>query len=469
MNKVKTENSTLVWLRRDLRLDDHVPLWEATNKSHKVYLVFIYDRQILDRLPSQDDARLDFITASLHAMRRSLETKKESFQIFHGNPQELIPKIAKDLGVQSVLAGEDYEPMTIARDKQVGKELNDLGISFELIKDQVIFHKDEILNQSGLPYKVFTPYKRAWLKRLNNQKQKNHAPKLQNLTSWPMKLRPKRLPTHKDLGFNAKPTQEQAGEHGAKIRLTRFIPILDQYGDNRDFPERDAGSYLSIHLRFGTISIRKLVNKAMSRTSEGSEIWLSELIWREFYKTVMYWFPHVTRRCFRPEYDQLAWTGKTKWFNAWKKGETGFPLIDAAMREFSATGKMHNRLRMVVAHFLVKDLQIDWRKGEKYFADKLLDFDLSANNGGWQWSASVGCDAQPYFRIFNPWSQSKRFDPNGNFIRQHLPELADIPGKCLSDPAKLAAVRPKNYPAPIVDHKEMRQLSLAMFKNIKKG
>lgn len=465
MVKTASEGATLVWLRRDLRLEDHHPLWAATHKSAKVYLVFVYDATILGALSDPTDARLAFITATLEALSHQLGSRKQALQVVHGQPVDLIPQLAKDLGVDRVVAGEDYEPLAQKRDQAVEKALGNLGIGFFLFKDQVIFHKDEVLNQSHQPFKVFTPYKKAWLSRLAVEPLKKYKPKLDRLTAWPKKMQ-KAWPTHPQLGFESLPSPEAPGRDGARARLKKFLKVMDDYHLNRDFPAIDGCSSLAIHLRFGTISIRELVNQATLKVSEGREVWLSELIWREFYKAVLYWFPHVVKGCFKPKFDAIRWPGTKKAFEKWKGGETGYPLIDAAMREFALTGRMHNRLRMIVAHFLVKDLHVDWRLGEQYFAEKLLDFDLSANNGGWQWSASVGCDAQPYFRIFNPAAQSKRFDPDGAYIKAQIPALADVPPSVIHDPLTLAPHRPAAYPPPMVDHKAMRLETLELFKSI---
>ena len=450
----------LVWFRHDLRIEDQLALFQATINCKYVYLIFIFDDNILSKL-KKNDRRVSFIWDCLSALKKSLPNPK-MLKIISGKPQVNIPKLSQILKVDAVYASEDYEPLCIERDNEVALRLKSCGIHFFLIKDSVIFHKDDILKKDGEPYKVFTAYKKQWFHKLSTPSQTR--PDLRSLKLWPRNTETKDVNELSIVGFKYNPCDEPPGEKGANKRLKIFSPNLDSYHINRDFPSIDGTSYLSTHLRFGTISIRKLVIYALNNPSQGSDVWLSELIWREFYKMILYKYPWVTHRAFNPKYDNVIWQGNHNWLNSWKNGETGFPIVDAAMRNFNRTGRMHNRLRMVVAQFLTKDLLNCWLDGETYFAKGLLDFDLSANSGGWQWSASVGCDAQPYFRIFNPSLQSKRYDPDAIFIKKELPELKDIPNKLLHDPLILANVRPKTYPPPIINHKKMRLRAMEMFK-----
>ena len=452
----------LVWLRHDLRLSDHIPLQTACSLCDEVQLVFIFDSEILDTL-AKDDCRVTFIYDCLEDLRGSLKARRDCLKLFYGRAVDLIPRLATGLGVEVVFTGEDYEPLAIARDRFVGQRLGEIGVVFYPMKDSVIFHKDDVMKGDGQPYKVFTPYKRQWLKQVNSR-QRVKKPNLKKLRPWPEIDAAGEVNDPQEFGFIRNPCDEPAGEKGALLRLRAFRTGLTSYHERRNFPAIQGTSNLSMHLRFGTVGIRTLVDWAIEDASEGAEVWLSELIWREFYKAILYHCPWVVSGPFQRKYDQLHWPSNPHWFKKWQDGETGYPIIDAAMRHFAATGKMHNRLRMVVAQFLTKDLLTHWRHGEDYFAQKLLDFDLSANSGGWQWSASVGCDAQPYFRIFNPSLQSKRFDPNGEFIKRHLPELAAVPAPQIHDPQKLAPHRPKSYPRPLVVHKEMAAEAKAMFR-----
>lgn len=465
----KQHRRAIVWLRRDLRLQDHGPLSNATKMAQEVFLVFVFDPGILAKLESRDDPRLTFIWESLLCLRSALENGPEKLLICHGPPDQVIPQLAAQIQAEAVYAGDDYEPETRARDERVAQALQVNKRQLHLIKDQVIFHKNEVLNQSGLPFKVFTPYKKAWLNQLAATSLPLYQTRIERIGTWPAIPHLNRIDHLKQLGFQQvrKNSPEEAGEKGAQKRFKDFLPLMTSYHKQRDFPAIDGCSHLSIHLRFGTISVRQLVDAAIHKGTQGADTWLSELIWREFYKSILYHFPYVTRGCFQQKYDGLRWRGKEAHFQKWLAGETGFPLVDAALREFAQTGRMHNRLRMVVAHFLTKDLLVHWQKGEAYFAQKLLDFDLSANNGGWQWSSSVGCDAQPYFRVFNPWSQSLRFDPQGAYIKKHLPSLTKVPAKALHDPKLFEHERPRTYPKPLVDHKAMRLQAIDMFKDIK--
>mgnify|MGYP000063549038 FL=1 len=485
-----TFSSGLVWLRRDLRVADHAALYHALKHCQRVHVAFVFDTAILDKLP-RADRRVEFIRESLvevDAQLRQLAGHPQAGLIVrHGVAQDKIPKLAHHLQVQAVFANHDDEPDALARDIQVRGHLADHGIVLHTYKDHVIFERHEVLTQVGKPFAVFTPYKNAWLKKITPfdlkaypvEKYARHlAPRPDNLAQP--------VPALQDIDFestNLKALKIPTGESGGQALLNDFLTRIDQYEDTRNFPAVKGPSYLSVHLRFGTVSIRQLAREAHARMAAGSagaEVWLSELIWRDFYVQVLHNFAHVGRgESFKPEYDQIKWEHGPhahKLFDAWCEARTGYPLVDAAMRQLNQTGYMHNRLRMVVASFLVKDLGIDWRWGEKYFATHLNDFDLSANNGGWQWASSSGCDAQPYFRIFNPISQSEKFDPEGKFIRKYVPALAKLPNSAihapwLAKPLELEAagvVLGKDYPHPIVDHAEARAKTLERYAVVKK-
>ena len=459
-DKLEKFERAIVWLRRDLRLRDHHALCKACNEAKEVLLLFIFDPHILGSLDS-DDRRMPFIWGSLEALREDLP-KKNSLLLLHGTPLEVMVQLMERVSFDAVYCSTDYEPDAKKRDQSIEECLVQKGRAFFSVKDQVLFQKREVLSGSGEPYRVFTPYKKAWLGHLERTRLIRFDPNLEKLGSWPKGFQ--EVQTLSQLGFKEQVSPEPVGEASALKRWQEFRPRMKDYDQLRDFPVKDATSKLSIHLRFGTISIRQLAFETKRSATKGAEVFLSELIWREFYQMILDQYPNVVAEAFKPEYRDLKWPGKEEHFRKWCLGETGFPIVDAAMRHFNETGRMHNRLRMVVASFLVKDLLIDWRWGEAYFAKKLLDFDLSANNGGWQWSASTGCDAQPYFRIFNPFSQSKRFDGDGAFMKEQIPELKDVPAKALHDPEHLTRAKPKGYPLMIVDHKVMRDKALKLFK-----
>lgn len=457
---------SLCWIRRDLRLSDHRALSEATRNSEKVGVVFVFDSTILDQLADRDDRRVSFIHQSLQELDEKLQAQGSKLIVLQGDPVKLIPQLAIRWKAQAVFTNRDYEPQAKDRDLSVENALQKNRIAFHSFKDQVIFERREILSGSGTPFRVFTPYKNTWLKRLHEdldeiQEQTPDLSKLaarKTLEPW---LQPWEL---RDLGFQKSTLWLEPGESAAHSRLKNFMRRIENYANQRDFPAADGTSGLSVHLRFGTLSIRHLVRAALSAPSKGSDTWLSELVWRDFYQMILDQFSHVVGHAFKQEYDAISWPGSEKHFELWCQGLTGYPLVDAAMRHFNATGWMHNRLRMIVASFLTKDLLVDWRKGEAYFARKLLDFDLAANNGGWQWSASTGCDAQPYFRIFNPITQSEKFDAEGEFIRSQIPELRGLSSKDIHFPQGLA----RNYPEPIVDHSQQREKALQLFGKLKK-
>ena len=445
--------SGLMWFRRDLRTDDNAALCLALKSCRRVYCAFVFDREILDPLP-RADRRVEFIRESLvdlDASLRSLSGKPEAGLIVrHGIGGGEMVALARELGVQSVFAAHDYEPRAIARDRKALGALASAGIALHTVKDQAVLEGRELLTKAGTPYTVFTPYKNAWLAKVDESLLHEHdcTPYSDALAPRPQRMRAE-VPTLPQLGFeptNLSTLHIPTGSSGARRLFAEFFERMDDYGQTRDFPSVKGPSYLGVHLRFGTLSIRKLAATALQRSMQGSAgaaVWLSELVWREFYFQILANFPHAAGGSFKPEYDAIQWeTGKhgKALFQAWCDGRTGYPLVDAAMAQINQTGYMHNRLRMVAASFLVKDLGVDWRWGERYFAEKLNDFDLSANNGGWQWVASSGCDAQPYFRIFNPISQSEKFDPQGKFIRRYLPQLAKLPTPAIHAPWNAGAL-----------------------------
>ncbi|MBC7573898.1 MAG: deoxyribodipyrimidine photo-lyase [Herminiimonas sp.] len=493
-------DSTLVWFRRDLRSFDHAALHDALTHSRTVYCAFIYDRAILDRLP-RADRRVEFIHDSIAELDAELRRMGGALIVRHAVAESEIVALAAQLGVDAVCVNRDYEPQAIARDAAVATAIEAAGGQFLAFKDQVIFEKEEVLTLAAKPFTVFTPYKNAWLKKLQTTPYPGQDDYY--LKSYP--IDPHRanfalppdavalhLPTLAELGFettNLSRLQIPTGMSGGAALLDAFVPRMAGYHDTRNFPSVKGPSYLSVHLRFGTVSIRALVRRAVEALrsgegaaadgTEGVSTWLSELIWRDFYFMILDHNPHVVGGAFKPDYDQIEWeSGDTAeaLFAAWCEGRTGYPLVDAAMAQINQTGYMHNRLRMVAACFLIKDLGIDWRWGERYFAEKLNDFDLSANNGGWQWASSSGCDAQPYFRIFNPITQSEKFDADGKFIRRYLPQLAKLTGKQIHAPwlqpanvlKQAGVVLGKDYPQPVVQHDEARKRTLERYAVVKK-
>lgn len=421
------------WFRRDLRLDDNAALYHALQSGLPVVPVFIFDRAILDLLEDKADLRVNFIHHRLTELHAQLEQMGSSLDVRYGTVEECWQQLCDDYAVSAVYTNHDYEPYARQRDEAMHLFFRQREISFHTFKDQVIFEKDEVVKDDGKPYTVYTPFSRKWMAKLTDA----------DLASYPTEKHFK--------AFHSARTGKIPGlsAMGFKKTATAFPPskteenIIRHYGETRDIPSVHGTSHLSVHFRFGTISIRKAARRARPL----SFAWLNELCWREFYMMILWHFPHVARSAFKPAYDHIPWRNNEAEFAAWCEGRTGYPIVDAGMRELNTTGYMHNRVRMIVASFLTKHLLIDWRWGEAYFARKLLDFDLSANNGGWQWAAGSGCDAAPYFRIFNPYEQTKKFDPAFKYIRKWVPEFESA-----------------SYPAPIVDHKLARERCLAAYK-----
>lgn len=490
----------LVWLRRDLRVRDHAALFHALRSCSQVHCVFLFDEEILAPL-ARADRRVEFIRESvvqLDADLRALSGHAEGGLIVRqGLAAQEIAALAQQLGVTAVFANHDDDPDAQARDGRVRQALQAAGAALHTYKDHVIFERSEVLTLSGKPFSVFTPYKNAWLRKLNAF----------YLSSYPVERYARQLaprpegerrpvPSLAEIGFEATNLAKlplPPGSAGAAQLLADFLPRLAVYGEARNFPAVKGPSYLGVHLRFGTVSIREVARLAWeaSQQSEpgagaGASVWLSELIWRDFYHQILAHHPRVAAHSFKPAYDAIEWeagAGAERLFAAWCEGRTGYPLVDAAMAQINQTGYMHNRLRMVAASFLVKDLGLDWRWGERYFAEKLNDYDLASNNGGWQWASSSGCDAQPYFRIFNPISQSEKFDPKGRFIRHYVPQLAGLSDKLIHAPwlagaRELAAAGVElvdagappgaaSYPRPLVDHAQARERTLQRYAVVK--
>ncbi|MFZ6001638.1 MAG: cryptochrome/photolyase family protein [Bacteroidota bacterium] len=423
-----SDDTVLFWFRRDLRITDNAGLYHALRDNKNVLGVFIFDSQILSKLDDPKDRRVEFIHQSLQILKSELEQLGSSLLVLHGDPV----KIYKELSPRVVYTNHDYEPYAIKRDELVKSALEAKGSTLKTYKDQVIFEKSEIVKDDGKPYTVFTPYSRKWKAGLTAFYAKSYP--TEKYTANFKKVKPLPFPTLDDIGFE--PSNSSFPER--KIKL----PIVQKYDRDRNFPAIEGTTRLSVHLRFGTVSIRKLVQIAQKK----NEVWLNELIWRDFYHMILWHFPHV-EKAFKPAYDKIKWRNNTEDFKKWCDGQTGYPIVDAGMRELNTTGFMHNRVRMIVASFLTKHLLIDWRWGEAYFAKKLLDFDLAANNGGWQWASGSGCDAAPYFRVFNPELQTDKFDPERAYIKQWVPEV-DTPA----------------YPKPMVDHKFARERVLEVYK-----
>jgi deoxyribodipyrimidine photo-lyase len=467
--------NSLVWFRRDLRDFDHAALYHALKNCSQVFCVFVFDTEILDKLENKQDRRVEFIWESVRELKTALQANGGDLTVLHGSARELILQYALQANIHGVFANHDYEPNAVARDSEVAAELAKNNIEFHSFKDQVIFEKDEVLSLSSKPYSVFSHYRNMVLKQLDDSHLQpyNVDEVIQNLAKTPATP----LISLESMGFartNLSEMRLPTGMSGGKRLFEDFEERMHQYKEARNFPAVKGVSYLSVHLRFGTVSIRHLARTARNLANAGAESWLNELIWRDFYFQILHHNPQVAAgRAYKADFDNIPFPNDKSLFKAWCDGKTGYPLVDAAMRQINTTGFMHNRLRMVAASFLVKDLLIDWRWGERYFAEKLIDFDFSANNGGWQWAASTGCDAQPWFRIFNPITQSEKFDASGKFIRKYVTELANCDEKDIHAPWLIPPLRQqsigiiigKDYPAPVVDHATQRALALCLYKN----
>ena len=424
----------IFWFRRDLRLEDNVGLYQALQSGYPVYPIFIFDPEILDKLP-ENDARVTFIHEQLQKIRNLLQTKGDSsLAIYHGSPKKIFSELIGKHHIQYVFTNHDYEPYARERDVEIKKFLKKEGIGFKTFRDQVIFEKDEVVKEDGTPYVVYTPYKNRWKETFNAATDLvDYAIDFSNF------VKNTKLPdlSLSDLRFTTSP-----------IKVPDYIvtkELIQNYEGTRNFPAKEKGtSRLGPHLRFGTVSIRKMVRKAIQ---EENEVFWNELIWREFFMQILWHFPHTVHKAFKPKYDRIAWRNNSMEFEKWKKGETGYPLVDAGMRELNQTGYMHNRVRMLVASFLCKHLLIDWRWGEAYFAEKLLDFELASNVGNWQWASGSGVDAAPYFRIFNPMTQIDKFDKQKAYINRWVPDLQEL-----------------SYPPPMVEHKFARERCLKIYK-----
>ena len=435
----KNANVSIFWFRRDLRLDDNAGLYHALKQGIPVVPVFIFDRNILDQLDEKADRRVAFIRTALLDMQEQLLKLGSTLEVYYGYPEQVFRHLIKKYDVQQVFTNHDYEPYARERDAGIRHLLYETQVPFHTYKDQVIFEKDEVVKDDGKPYTVFTPYSKRWKATLTDFYLKSYPTKkyYKHFYQQP----PGDIPTLKSMGF-----QEVDKPYPANRMKEELIK---KYKEQRDIPSIHGTSRLGVHLRFGTLSIRTLAHKA----SGLSETFLNELIWRDFYHMILWHFTHVGRgKAFKPDYENIRWRNNEQEFERWCQGLTGYPIVDAGMRELNETGFMHNRVRMIVASFLSKHLLIDWRWGEAYFAQKLLDFDLAANNGGWQWAAGSGCDAAPYFRVFNPHLQTQKFDPDLKYIRQWVPELDEL-----------------SYPLPIIEHDAARKRCLEVYsKALKK-
>jgi deoxyribodipyrimidine photo-lyase len=426
----------IFWFRRDYRLFDNAGLYHAL-KSHKpVVPIFIFDKNILDKLDDKKDRRVAFIHNAIIEIQEKLLAKGSSLEVHYGYPNEIFKQLISKYSIDTVFCNHDYEPYATARDTEIEKILVETNAVLRTFKDQVIFEKSEIVKDDGTPYTIYTPYSKKWKNELNAFYYKPYNSECY-LESF-YKHIPSAIPTLQQMGF------EQVDDPAPSRTLQR--ELISEYTKQRDYPAANGTSKMGVHLRFGTISIRALVQQALQQ----NETYLNELIWRDFYQMILWHFPRVGQgRAFRKQFEFIEWRNNEEEFQRWCKGLTGYPIVDAGMRELNATGFMHNRVRMIVASFLTKHLLIDWRWGEAYFAEKLLDFDLASNNGGWQWASGSGCDAAPYFRIFNPYIQTKKFDPEFKYIRRWVPEFEDF-----------------SYPKPIVEHEFARKRCLATYGRI---
>ena len=427
-----SQKINIFWFRRDLRLTDNVGLYQSLNSNIPVLPLFIFDENILSKLKNKNDSRMNFIYQTIVDLAIKLRQHQARMVVKYGDPQKIFDQLLKEYHVETVYANHDYEPYARDRDERISDLLHKSGVQFKTFKDQVIFEKDEILTKNGHPYNVYTPYSIRWRENLTTEViAPNPSEKLgQNFLRQDFVD----LPLLKSMGFNS------SAQTYPKIKIDP--QIIERYHETRDYPGMNGTSRLGMHLRFGTVSIRELVRAAL----ELNEIWLGELIWREFFMMILWHFPHVVNKPFKRKYEAIPWRNDPQSFDRWCRGETGYPIVDAGMRELNQTGYMHNRVRMITASFLTKHLLIDWRQGERYFAEKLNDYELASNNGNWQWAAGCGVDAAPYFRIFNPYIQAERFDPDHIYIKKWVPEYDNI-----------------DYPDPIIEHKLARQRALDVY------
>ena len=433
------QSINIFWFRRDLRLADNTGLYQALKAGLPVVPIFIYDKNILDKLEDKADKRVQFIQDAINEMQQQLAVVGSSLEVYYGKPNEVFEMLLNKYSITAVYTNHDYEPYAIERDGQLKYWLAEKGVQFNTFKDHVLLEKTEVVKDDGKPYTVFTPYSRKWKATLTEDNLKAYPTEryFNNFYKQTVQL----IPSLPSMGFKETTISFPSKNINDEI--------VKKYADQRDIPSIAGTSKLGVHLRFGTISIRKLANHCKGL----SDTFLNELIWRDFYHMILWNFPHVGRhKAFRPEYDTIEWRNDTGEFEKWCTGQTGYPIVDAGMRELNATGFMHNRVRMIVASFFTKHLLLDWRLGEAYFATKLLDFDLAANNGGWQWAAGSGCDAAPYFRIFNPYLQTQKFDPKLDYVKKWVPEFQEF-----------------TYPKPMVVHEEARKRCLEVYaKALKK-
>lgn len=434
MNRKEDHKIAVYWMRRDLRLHDNAALFHALGSGLPVLPLFIFDRNILHKLEDREDARVQFLHRELIEIKKALRKAGSDIEIRYGKPENIWKELTDEYAVKAIYTNNDYEPYARERDNRIAKMAEEKGIDFHRYKDHVIFEENEILKDDGDPYVVYTPYSKKWLKAFS---EKDTAPfACEERFSELLKIETAAPPALEEMGFSAFDFEYPSRDVE--------ISVVKNYADLRDIPGKKGTSRISMHLRFGTRSIREVTAVAVKY----SDAWLNELIWRNFYQMIIRHFPESAEKAFKPKYDNIPWRDDTEAFEAWCEGRTGYPLVDAGMRELNTTGFMHNRVRMVTASFLTKHLLIDWRWGEAYFAKKLLDYELASNVGGWQWAAGSGCDAAPYFRVFNPESQMKKFDPEKKYIRKWVPEFQD-----------------SEYPAPIVPHKEARDRALSVYKS----
>lgn len=425
---------SIFWFRRDLRLEDNAGLWKALKSGYPVVPIFIFDKNILDKLQDKTDARVTFLHNRLSEIQGQLKQLGSTLQVVHGTPLETMKELANQYEVKQVFLNRDYEPYARERDEQVFNFWKDKGVEVIGAKDHVVFEKNEVVKGDGTPYLVFSPYGKAWRKKLTEYHSKAYPTEVYFGNFF--KQTERNIPTLQEMGFE--PTSKDLPPSAVDES------IIKTYDATRNFPANEKGTTrLGMHLRFGSISVRHLLRKGLA----GNDTFVNELIWRDFFQMALYYFPNSREKAIKPKYDLIPWETNMDHYQAWCEGRTGYPIVDAGMRELNATGYMHNRVRMIVASFLTKHLLIDWRLGERYFAEKLLDFDLASNIGGWQWASGSGLDAAPYFRVFNPTSQLEKFDKQLTYVRRWVPEYGTT-----------------NYPEPIVDHKWARERCLDRFK-----